>query len=66
LRSWPNTPSGGREIVVLSAISGAAKIPNSNELAVNVDATLTYAAKRILDAKLPRLAKTDGYDARRC
>jgi hypothetical protein len=49
-------------VVVFSGIGGAARIPGTHELAANVDATLKYATKRILDAKLPRMAKVNGYD----
>jgi hypothetical protein len=46
----------------MTGISGVATIPNSKELAANVDATLHCSINRLLKAKLPRMAKLTGYD----
>ena len=56
---------GGNRIVAFVGSSGAARVPNSTELAAKVDATLDYTAKRILDQKLSRMVKLSGYD-RKC
>jgi hypothetical protein len=53
---------GGNRIVLFSGISGAARVPNSNELAANVDATLDHSVSYVLKEKLPRMAKVQGYD----
>jgi hypothetical protein len=52
---------GVSKIVALSGISGAAMVPNSDELAANVEATLDHATTYILQEKLPRMAKVSGY-----
>lgn len=54
--------AGGKGIVAFSGISGTARIPNTDKSAADVDATLQYATRRILEAKLPRMAKVNGFD----
>ncbi|HLK65038.1 MAG TPA: hypothetical protein VKU19_16460 [Bryobacteraceae bacterium] len=53
---------GGNKIVLFSGISSAARVPNSNELAANVDATLDHSISYVLKEKLPRMANVQGYD----
>jgi hypothetical protein len=49
-------------IVMLSGISGAARVPHSDELAAHVDATLDHSVSYVLKEKLPRMANVQGYD----
>ena len=43
-------------------LQGGAKIPNTETMVADVQATLQYTIGRILDAKLPRLKKVNGYN----
>lgn len=52
----------GQGIFLMSSIHGSAKIPNSNELVANVQASLDNATTYIVAKKMPRLAKVSGYD----
>lgn len=43
-------------------IEGVAKVPETNKLAADIMASLTYGVKRVLDEKLPVMKKVSGYD----
>jgi hypothetical protein len=51
-------------IYLASTISAVAKIPNSNNMIGDIQESVTYSVNRILDAKLPKLAKLTNFDRR--
>jgi hypothetical protein len=51
-------------IHLVSLIPAVARIPHSNKRIGDIQESVTYSVNRILDAKLPKLAKITGFDRR--
>jgi hypothetical protein len=56
--------AGQPGISLAFTVSAVAKIPNSNQMIGDIQESVTFAVNRILDAKLPKLAKLTGFNRR--
>lgn len=62
IRAYPDHPKKG--LALMSMVSGAAKLPGSDEFVADLEASIQYAVDRMLEQKLPKLAGLTGYDRR--